>query len=145
MSEISPQLRSHIIPDPADPAAVAITFLTGEALKTEDFDCQACGACCAYSQEWPRFSLESDEDLAKIPDAYVAADMSGMRCEADRCVALDGTLGRHVGCRIYAVRPIVCRDCMPGDPECLMARDRLIETLQRHLQQQPQEARESAG
>ncbi|WP_092742684.1 YkgJ family cysteine cluster protein [Xaviernesmea oryzae] len=115
-------------PSPAEAAAV---FLSTEALKTDDFDCQACGACCAYSQEWPRFSLESDEDLDKIPEDLVAADLSGMRCEADRCLALDGTLGLHVGCRIYAVRPIVCRDCMPGDPECLMARARLTETLQR--------------
>ncbi|OQP84943.1 zinc/iron-chelating domain-containing protein [Rhizobium rhizosphaerae] len=128
-----------MITPPADPATVARIFLSGEALKTEDFDCQACGACCAYSEEWPRFSLESDEDLAKIPEAYVSADLSGMRCESDRCVALEGTLGLHVGCRIYALRPIVCRDCMPGDPECLMARDRLTETLQQHLHGAAQE------
>ena len=86
------------------------------------FDCQSCGACCAYSAEWPRFSLESDEQLALIPEDLVAADLSGMRCENDRCLALGGEIGKHVACGIYAVRPEVCRACMPGDPECLMAR-----------------------
>lgn len=87
------------------------------------YDCQACGACCAYSEDWPRFSLETDEELDAIPEAMVAADLSGMKFENGRCVALKGELGKCVGCTIYAVRPIVCRDCMPGDPECLMARE----------------------
>ena len=47
-----------------------------------------------------------------------------MRCENDRCLALSGGIGKHVACTIYAVRPEVCRACMPGDPECLMARER---------------------
>jgi Fe-S-cluster containining protein len=25
---------------------------------TGESPCQACGACCAYSQNWPRFSIE---------------------------------------------------------------------------------------
>lgn len=88
-----------------------------------EFDCQACGACCSYSAEWPRFSLESDETLALIPEKFVAADLSGMACENDRCMALGGEIGKHVACTIYAVRPEVCRACMPGDPECLIARE----------------------
>ncbi|MBO3759291.1 YkgJ family cysteine cluster protein [Ciceribacter sp. L1K22] len=87
------------------------------------YDCQACGACCAYSEDWPRFSLETDEQLDAIPEAMVATDLSGMKFENGRCVALNGELGKCVGCTIYTVRPIVCRDCMPGDPECLMARE----------------------
>ncbi|MEA3536320.1 YkgJ family cysteine cluster protein [Rhizobium sp. CC-YZS058] len=95
------------------------------AVPGDDFDCQTCGACCAYSADWPRFSMESDAELALIPEEFVAADFSGMRCENDRCSALDGTLGQHVGCRIYAVRPQVCRTCLPGDDECLTARQAL--------------------
>ncbi|MEY9533333.1 Fe-S-cluster containining protein [Sinorhizobium fredii] len=49
-----------------------------------------------------------------------------MRCENDRCTALEGALGKFVACKVYAVRPIVCRTCMPGDDECLMARQRLF-------------------
>ena len=92
---------------------------------TDLFDCQACGACCAYDADWPRFSLESDEEIAAIPEAMVAANESGMRFEEGRCTALKGKLGCHVACTIYPVRPLVCRDCQPGDPECLMARQAL--------------------
>ncbi len=86
--------------------------------------CQACGACCAYSASWPRFSLETDAELAAIPEALVARDLSGMAADGDRCLALTGTIGEHVACTIYTVRPIVCRDCQPGDPECHTARER---------------------
>ena len=87
-----------------------------------DFDCQACGACCAYSADWPRFSIEDDEEIALIPPKFVARDESGMRCAGVRCTALTGEVGKHTACGVYAVRPQVCRECMPGDPECLMAR-----------------------
>ncbi|MBE9603506.1 YkgJ family cysteine cluster protein [Acetobacteraceae bacterium H6797] len=86
------------------------------------YDCQTCGACCAYSREWPRFSMESEAEIALIPAAMVAENGSGMRCEGERCTALKGELGKSVGCTIYAVRPLVCRDCQPGDEECLIAR-----------------------
>jgi len=89
-----------------------------------ELDCQSCGACCTYSAEWPRFTLESDEVLDRIPPELVAEDLSGMRCENDRCLALGGAVGERTACGIYALRPQVCRDCQPGDPECLMARER---------------------
>lgn len=86
------------------------------------FDCQSCGACCAYSRDWPRFSLEDDAALARIPARFVDDEAGRMRCDGDRCSALSGKLGEHVACGIYDVRPIVCRDCQPGDEECLIAR-----------------------
>jgi Fe-S-cluster containining protein len=84
--------------------------------------CQSCGACCGYSANWPRFSIESDEELAAIPEALVNDRQSGMRCEGDRCSALQGEIGQATACGIYAVRPEVCRTCIPGDAECAMAR-----------------------
>ncbi|MEK9283664.1 MULTISPECIES: YkgJ family cysteine cluster protein [unclassified Bradyrhizobium] len=84
--------------------------------------CQACGACCAYSANWPRFSIESDDELALIPEKLVNDRQSGMRCEGDRCAALQGEIGTATACGIYQVRPEVCRTCMPGDAECAMAR-----------------------
>ncbi|MGY8663199.1 YkgJ family cysteine cluster protein [Bradyrhizobium sp. UFLA05-109] len=84
--------------------------------------CQACGACCAYSANWPRFSMESEAELAAIPQAFVNERQSGMRCDGDRCSALKGKIGDATACGIYAVRPEVCRTCMPGDAECAMAR-----------------------
>jgi hypothetical protein len=86
--------------------------------------CQSCGACCATSHEWPRFSLETDAELDRIPQALVKADLSGMRCEGDRCLALKGRIGEWTACSVYDVRPLVCRACQPGDEECVMARTR---------------------
>jgi uncharacterized protein len=84
--------------------------------------CQSCGACCAYSENWPRFSTEDDAALDLIPAALVSARGWGMRCDNDRCAALSGRVGVATACTIYAVRPEVCRTCMPGDAECTMAR-----------------------
>jgi Fe-S-cluster containining protein len=86
--------------------------------------CQSCGACCAYSSNWPRFTIEDDAALDLIPAELVNERMSGMRCEGDRCCALDGRIGVTTACRIYALRPEVCRTCQPGDVECAMARRR---------------------
>jgi hypothetical protein len=47
-----------------------------------------------------------------------------MRCVGDRCVALIGEIGVATACGVYADRPVVCRDCEPGDEACLMARRR---------------------
>jgi uncharacterized protein len=84
--------------------------------------CVSCGACCAYSENWPRFSTEDDAALELIPAVLVNTRQSGMRCEGDRCAALSGNVGVATSCTIYAVRPEVCRTCMPGDAECAMAR-----------------------
>jgi Fe-S-cluster containining protein len=96
---------------------------TTTAIDAESL-CQGCGACCAYSQNWPRFSIEDDAALALIPQKLVNQRQSGMRCDGDRCSALSGKVGVAVRCRIYAVRPEVCRTCMPGDAECNVARRR---------------------
>jgi uncharacterized protein len=85
-------------------------------------ECQRCGACCAFSAEWPRFSLEDDAAIARIPPRYVDEPRGRMRCNGDRCAALEGEVGIDTSCAVYAVRPDVCRACQPGDAECLMAR-----------------------
>ncbi len=87
-------------------------------------ECRACGACCSFSPEWPRFSLESDVDLDRIPHAYVDGDLGRMRCSGNRCAALVGEVGISTACAIYTVRPDVCRTCLPGDESCKMARGR---------------------
>src|SRR3954467_4166404 len=84
--------------------------------------CQDCDACCAYSRDWPRFTTEDDAALDLIPSKFVNATLSGMRCDGERCSALLGPIGDATSCGIYAVRPEVCRTCMPGDAECAMAR-----------------------
>lgn len=43
----------------------------------QNFDCQSCGACCAYSADWPRFSLETEEELERgLLEAGAALGMS---------------------------------------------------------------------
>ena len=84
--------------------------------------CQACGACCAYSRDWPRFSTEDHAALELIPPEYADHDRGRMRCEGDRCTALTGDVGVFTSCAIYSIRPEVCRACEPGDDACEMAR-----------------------
>jgi len=90
---------------------------------TEDV-CRTCGACCAYSAEWPRFSLEADAQLDQIPRAFVDEGRGRMRCEGNRCTALVGEVGVATSCAVYPVRPEVCRACLPGDDVCQIARRR---------------------
>jgi uncharacterized protein len=86
------------------------------------YDCQACGACCAYSETWPE--LQQDEsDASGIPPHLVDWANLRMRCKGDRCVALNGELGKNVTCAIYAQRPLVCRNFEPGSKACLQARE----------------------
>ena len=87
-----------------------------------DFDCQSCGACCAVSHEWPRFTLETDAEIALIPSEFVNDAASGMRCAGDRCTALLGAVGQATSCAVYDIRPDVCRACQPGDEACQIAR-----------------------
>jgi Fe-S-cluster containining protein len=103
---------------PSRDAADASSFIEGGAL------CQACGACCAFSAEWPRFTLEEDADIERIPPALVDESGRGMRCDGDRCAALIGQVGVSTSCAVYSVRPEVCRTCMPGDEACRIARQR---------------------
>jgi uncharacterized protein len=86
--------------------------------------CQACGACCSFSADWPRFSLEDDAALDRIPRTFIDDSLCRMRCEGDRCAALVGEVGIATSCAIYTVRPDVCRACVPGDDACEMARRR---------------------
>ena len=86
--------------------------------------CNACGACCSYSADWPRFTLEDDADIALLPPELVSDTMSCMRCDGERCCALSGKVGVNTSCSVYAQRPDVCRACQPGDEACTMARHR---------------------
>jgi Fe-S-cluster containining protein len=97
---------------------------TGKPTIGVQSPCLGCGACCAYSANWPRFSTEDDAALELIPQHLVNDRKAGMRCEGDRCAALSGRIGVATSCMIYAVRPEVCRVCMPGDAECNLARRR---------------------
>jgi len=89
---------------------------------TDQSICQSCGACCSYSREWPRFTTETDADIARISRDLIDDHQGRMRCHGDRCCALVGDVGAATSCAIYAHRPDVCRACAPGDEACRMAR-----------------------
>lgn len=107
-----------------DAANALLPDIASTPVSLTSATCQACGACCAYSSAWPRFSLEDDAALALIAPSLVRADGGGMRCDGDRCAALVGMVGEETSCSIYATRPDVCRACQPGDDECATARQR---------------------
>jgi Fe-S-cluster containining protein len=66
--------------------------------------------------------METDADIERIPGEFMNSAQSGMRCEGGRCSALSGKVGEATSCRIYAIRPDVCRECEPGDEACRIAR-----------------------
>ena len=121
-----PALARAADADPAGKASVAripgASLLDAvEALNSDDV-CRTCGACCSYSADWPRFSLESEARLDRIPREFVGNGERGMRCTGTRWAALVGIVGQSTSCAIYPLRPNVCRACSPGDPECREAR-----------------------
>ncbi|MEZ5926717.1 MAG: YkgJ family cysteine cluster protein [Hyphomicrobiaceae bacterium] len=94
----------------------------GESDVRDGVLCTLCGACCAYAEDWPRFTGEEASELARLPGHLLNDDRSGMRWVHDRCAALQGEVGRETRCLVYEDRPDVCRACLPGDEACEMAR-----------------------
>lgn len=117
MSVLRPEQEAVIL----EPKHTALSDMNTPSSLTA-IDCQSCGACCSYSADWPRFTMESDEAIDLIPEAFISKDQSGMGCDGVRCLALAGEVGRRTTCTIYTVRPEVCRDCLPGDAACIIAR-----------------------
>ena len=85
-----------------------------------DFDCLACGACCAYAESWPTFIGDGDSD--GIPDELIDFDHRRMLTHGKRCSALVGEIGNRAQCSVYASRPLVCREFQAGSDDCIMVR-----------------------
>ncbi len=100
-------------------------------------DCQRCGACCHNSAQNLR---EGSEDWIEVADdetivrrrrgaALLVRGADGHHhmklVDGGRCIALRGSIGKHVTCSIYDVRPRPCRRVQPGDPDCMRAREEL--------------------
>lgn len=97
--------------------------------------CLSCGACCVGLRASFYWAEADDAVEGGVParltvrvDAFRRAMRQGRK---GRCVALRGTPGRTVACRIYDHRPSVCRNFEPAWTEgpagarCLEARARL--------------------
>jgi len=108
-----------------DGASFPVNAIGAHATDHQGADvCRTCGACCSFSREWPRFSLEAEADLDRLPRAFVDDKQGSMRCHGDRCTALVGEVGVSTSCAVYTIRPDVCKACLPGDDACQMARRR---------------------
>ena len=92
------------------------------------FDCQTCGACCAYfriSFYWAETDAhplgQVPQDMTKaISPHYVA--MQGSTTKPPRCVALAGDIGQSVACTIYEKRSSTCRAFEMGSDGCFKTR-----------------------
>jgi hypothetical protein len=83
-------------------------------------DCQSCGGCCVWSETWP--VLMGPRDGEGIPEDLIDVENERMQSYGHRCAALEGEIGRQVGCSVYGKRPLVCREFQAGSDDCLMVR-----------------------
>src|SRR3977135_3522738 len=90
-----PRVPAAFLCAPCDPPPREEVEVAGDTRP-----CQACGACCSYSSNWPRFTTEDDAALDLIPEKFVNAKLSGMRCDGERCSALAGKAGVGTACVI---------------------------------------------
>lgn len=98
------------------------------AAMTPDWDCQACGACCATFRVSFYWAEADDAPCGTVPVELTQPVSPTLRCMVGtgvkpvRCVALEGELGRHVACRIHPLRSSTCREVQVGDEQCRKAR-----------------------
>ncbi len=94
--------------------------------QVNEFDCKTCGACCAFKWSWPVL-LRSRLDAINIPKEMVRTDYPLMKTIDNRCIALDGKVGKSVCCKVYDDRPNSCRQFEPGSELCREARKKVLE------------------
>lgn len=98
-------------------------------------DCMQCGACCCNAKRnveegvhhWVAIDKKAliwrRKDLVKRLVVYDQDEKAHLKLTpTGECAALRGKVGRSVRCSVYHHRPHPCRRVMPGDPECLRAR-----------------------
>jgi Fe-S-cluster containining protein len=109
-------------------------------VSQDDYDCQACGACCVSNWDTEAYVYVDDADIRRLKLAYGDRKVKRLVACADdiyergiatkktkqghiTCVALDGLVGSQCSCRIYEARPRACRDFTPGSEVCIAARE----------------------
>ncbi len=89
-----------------------------EESATGQNPCMLCGACCASYQASFYWAEADDSTEGGVPvrmTVRVSAFRRAMRRDGDgRCVALRGTPGGRVSCKIYDRRPSTCRNFEPA-------------------------------
>ena len=77
--------------------------------------CQKCGACCTtFCVAFEAKELSKNNFGVPMALTYkISSDTLAMKNKSrgdTRCIALEGHVGKHVGCRIYENRPSPCRN-----------------------------------
>jgi Fe-S-cluster containining protein len=107
---------------------------------SEDYDCEACGACCVSNWDTEAYVYVDEKDIKRLRLAYSDRTVKKLiACENDiyerglatkenkqghiTCVALNGSVGSQCSCRIYDARPRACREFKPGSMVCKAARE----------------------
>ena len=89
----------------------------------DEQSCITCGACCAFfrvSFYWAEGEQIPEQMVAPLTPVYSC--MQGTNQKNPRCVALDGEIGKSVGCSIYPLRSSSCKEVQAGDSQCNKAR-----------------------
>jgi Fe-S-cluster containining protein len=98
---------------------------------TQQYDCQACGACCGPARDGDKLPLRA-KDVGELSTHYQRLHVIYEVREGTKyflntketehsgllCVALRGQVGKRVSCSIYGRRPKQCRDFKPGGRHC---------------------------
>lgn len=100
-------------------------------MASKPYNCLTCGACCFNPPENQREGrvdyvlVEKGDSILKRKDLcaqYTAETADGVRhlrlAKDGRCLALRGSLGGHVNCRIYSQRPSPCKRVEAGSDLC---------------------------
>ena len=92
-------------------------------------DCRRCGACCSPEIKLPFYVGLTATDVARLTPRWRAQNVgrASLLTRLDPvghcvCVALQGTIGRRVHCRIYTRRPAACRQLAADTAACWKAR-----------------------
>jgi Fe-S-cluster containining protein len=91
-----------------------------------ELDCQTCGACCFGPEQYVSVTQADLCRFDKRSESRYVFKKGGrvwLRMTQGHCASLRARQG-HFSCRIYGIRPTVCRVVEPGGRECLDARRR---------------------
>jgi len=103
-------------------------------MTTSTPECLHCGACC-FSPSERYVPVTGDDHLRLGDEAESLTQFLGNRCfmrmADNHCAALTPTTDGRFVCRIYALRPEVCRALTRGGASCLAELSSKAEQAQR--------------
>lgn len=90
-------------------------FIVAGEIMSDLNPCMSCGACCAFFRVSFYWAEGSDAggcvpvELTEPVSPFLRC-MAGTKQKPCHCIALDGTPGESVSCKIYPDRPSTCRE-----------------------------------